>query len=283
MRAYEAPGKLNLSLHVYPPAASGRHPLDSVVQTIEWCDRLEVDTGEPPDHLEVSGLDVPIEENLILTSLRQARSVFDVPPLRITLEKSVPVAAGLGGGSSDAAAALLAAADIGGSPGDLSVIGATVGADVPLFLTGGTVRMTGFGEEVESLPPLSGFAVAVAQPDFGMDTAEVYGRWDLMEGPEGESVPEHLLPPLLRGLMPMRNDLLPAAIDIEPALGDFMADLRSAWATAVCMTGSGSACFGYFATVDEAEDASSAVAELCAVARGVELREYGVTRVRVGE
>ncbi len=279
MMTYEAPGKLNLSLHVSPPVGGGRHPLDSIVQTIDWCDRIEVATDEPPDSLEVRGLAVPTDDNLILTALRQARSVFDVPPLRIVLNKDLPIAAGLGGGSSDAAAVLLAAAEIAGGSPDVRAIGERVGSDVPLFLTGGTVRMTGFGEEVEPIPSLTGFAVAVAQPNFGLDTGEVYGRWDQLEGPEGEAVPEHLLPPVLRGGMPMRNDLLPAALDIEPVLGDFMADLRSVWGTAVCMTGSGSACFGYFATVDEARDAASGVGEMCAVARGVDLRDRGVTRV----
>ena len=76
----------------------------------------------------------------------------------------------------------------------------------------------------------------------------------------------------------MRNDLLPAALDLEPRLGDFMADVASVWGTPVCLTGSGSACFGYFATVAEATDAADAVAHLTRVARGVELRDHGVAR-----
>ena len=278
MSSYEAPGKLNLSLHVAPPA-NGRHPLESIVQTIGWCDRLEVSSGEPPDSLEVIGLSVEAEENLVIKALREARSEFEVPPVQAVLEKNLPIGAGLGGGSSDAAAALLAARDLAGFRGDLSPIGARVGADVPLFLVGGTMRMTGFGEEIERLGRLGGFAVAVAQPEFALGTADVYARWDRLEGPLGEEVPEEHLPPALRDGMPMRNDLLPAALDIEPLLGDFMADLREIWGTAVCLTGSGSACFGYFTTVDEADDAAAAVSSLCAAARGVELRDVGVTRL----
>lgn len=279
MRSYEAPAKLNLSLHVFPPVAGGRHPLDSIVQTIEWCDRLDVAVGEPPDSLEVKGRDVEAEENLVLTAVREARSELELPPLEIVLEKHLPIAAGLGGGSSDAAAALLAAGDLVGSQPGLSSIAARVGADVPLFLTGGTLCMTGFGEEIEVLRALTGFAVAVVQPDFGLVTGEVYARWDELEGPLGEPLPEQYLPPRLRDGMPMRNDLLPAALDLEPRLGDFMADVRAAWETAVCLTGSGSACFGYFASVDEAGDAAASVEPMCAVARGVGLRDRGVSRV----
>ena len=279
MRRYEAPGKLNLSLHVAPPADGGLHPLESIVQTIEWCDHLDVTHGEPSDSLEVTGLQFEGGENLVLRALREARSIFDVPPLALLLDKDLPIGAGLGGGSSDAAATLLAARDVAGFRGDLSSIGERVGADVPLFLTGGTVRMSGFGEEIEVLDHLSGFAVAVAQPDFALSTGDVYARWDQLEGPAGEPVPEGSLPPDLRDGMPMRNDLLPAALDLEPHLGDFMADLRAVWGTAVCLTGSGSACFGYFATIDEADDAAAAVSSLCAVARGVDLRDRGAARL----
>jgi 4-diphosphocytidyl-2C-methyl-D-erythritol kinase len=76
--------------------------------------------------------------------------------------------------------------------------------------------------------------------------------------------------------MPLRNDLLPAAVSLDPRLGDFMADLRAAWGTGVCLTGSGSACFGYFPDLDEATDAASMVESTCAVSRGVDLRSRGV-------
>ena len=79
--------------------------------------------------------------------------------------------------------------------------------------------------------------------------------------------------------MPMRNDLVPAALEIEPRFGDFMADLRDLWSVAVCMTGSGSACFGYFGSLEEAEDAAGAVEHLTSDGRGVELRPRGVAEV----
>ncbi|HUG32378.1 MAG TPA: hypothetical protein VMM14_05745 [Acidimicrobiia bacterium] len=276
MTRYEAPAKLNLSLLVHPPRPDGYHPLESLVQTIEWCDVLVAEPGEEgSDRLESD-----IEDNLVERALAELRATIEVPPLALRLVKEIPMAAGLGGGSSDAAAALRAGADRARhEPPDMVAIAARVGADVPLFLTGGTLLMSGTGEEIEPVRPFDDFAVAVVLPEFGLETREVYHRWDRLEGPEGDAVPDDRLPPSLRTGMPMRNDLLPAALDLEPRLGDFMVDVAATWGTAVCLTGSGSACFGYFATLDEAADAARAVADLVGEARGVELRPHGVARL----
>lgn len=275
MIAYEAPAKLNLSLLVRPPRDDGYHPLESLVQTVEWCDLLEVELGEEGRDSLVSDID----DNLVERSLGELRKIVAVPPLALILSKKIPLEAGLGGGSSDAAAALVAAADVTGlSRSSLPEVASRVGSDVPLFLAGGTLMMRGRGEEIEPLQSLDDFAVAVVVPQFGLGAAEVYQRWDDMEGPEGPPVADQLLPPSLRSGMPMRNDLLPAALDLEPRLGDFMADLGSVWGTAVSLTGSGSACFGYFATVDEAKDAAASVSDLTGAARGVALRDRGVAR-----
>lgn len=253
--------------------------MESIVQTIGWVDGLSVSTGEGSDSLEVRGADLDADDNLVLKAVAAVRREIDVPPLTVVLDKRLPIAAGLGGGSSDAAAALLAARDAARSSIRLDDIAPTIGADVKLFLTGGSAHMAGFGEEIERMQPLQGFAVAVVVPAFGLDTADVYGRWDEMEGPAGDPVLDELLPPALRDGMPMRNDLLPAALALEPRLGDFMADVRAVWGNPVCMTGSGSGCFGYFAAVDEAREAADAVADLCSAALGIPLRDHGVAHV----
>lgn len=274
MTVYEAPAKLNLSLLVSPPRPDGYHPLDSLVQTIEWCDRLRVEPGEGRDDL---GSD--IEDNLVEKALRALRNVAEVPPLAMELDKQIPVAAGLGGGSADAAAALVAGAEAGRIPrSGLHEVASRVGADVAFFLDGGTVMMSGVGYELEAVRPADGFAVAVVVPNFGLLTKDVYARWDELEGPAGDAVPDDELPPSLRGRMPMRNDLLPAALDLEPLLGDFMGDVAALWGSTVCLTGSGSACFGYFSSLDEATDAASAVAHLARESRGVALRDRGVDK-----
>lgn len=280
MTTYEAPAKLNLSLLVSSPRSDGLHPLESLVQTIAWCDRLSVEEGEGEDTLEIAGAEIDADENLVLKALEAARTRGFVPPLALSLEKHLPVAAGLGGGSSDAAAVLQAAIDMGILSGSLAIeVAPEVGADVALFLTGGSLLMTGAGETVAAVEPLEGFSMAIAVPGFGLVTADVYKRWDDIGGPRGEAVVAAGLPPQLRDGMPMRNDLLPAALDIEPRLGDFIADLRQTWGTAVSMTGSGSACFGYFESTAEAEDAASSAADLCDVSVGVGLRSHGVAPV----
>jgi 4-diphosphocytidyl-2C-methyl-D-erythritol kinase len=127
-------------------------------------------------------------------------------------------------------------------------------------------------------PPLSGFAVAVAVPPFEMSTVEVYHRWDLLEGPSGESIGSRHLPPGLRDGMPVRNDLTPAAIDIEPGFADFMAELRAHWGGSVMMTGSGSGCFAFFTDLEEASDAAASVSSMCRGSTGASLRANGVCR-----
>lgn len=274
---YEAPAKVNLSLHVRPLRADGLHPLESLVQTIDWCDVLEVAEGDNEDVLNISGdISVDSKDNLVLRALGEIRTQGDVPPLSLKLEKVIPVGAGLGGGSSDAAACLVAAQDAGHLPPDAAAkVAPLVGADVTLFLTGGTLMMSGVGDQIVPVEALRELALAVVVPDFEMSTGDVYRRWDKMGGPVGPLARNSALPPRLRNGMPLRNDLLPAALNLEPRLGDFISDLRRLWGVPVFMTGSGSACFGYFSSVEEATEAASEFS----VGRGAALRDTGVAAV----
>ncbi len=272
---WEAPAKINLSLLVRPPDASGNHPIRSLVQTIEWCDELELHSSDD-DHLQVEGADLPTGQgNLVwkgVDALGERR-----PRLHMVLRKSIPVGAGLGGGSSDAAAAISA---VGGllslEHGQLSDAAAATGADVPFFLTGGTAWIEGYGERVGPVSALGGFAVAVVVPPFELSTAEVYRRWDALGGPEGPTVAGSSVPPALRTEGPIRNDLTPAAISLRPELGDWIAELTSAWGRSAMMSGSGSALFGLFGDRDEAAEAARVRPSRAAV--GADLRSAGVTR-----
>ena len=276
MTVYESPAKLNLALHVESPRADGLHPLQSLVQTIDWLDLLEVEESDD-DNLVIDGADIDPEDNLVTRSLKAIRKRGFVPPLDIRLDKQIPIGAGLGGGSSNAAATLLAAAETGRIPRSVAEdVAPSIGADVPLFLIGGTLLVGGIGDQMESAQPLSEFAVAVAVPAFELSTVEVYRRWDEMEGPEGEPIASRLLPPGLRDGMPIRNDLTPAAFEMEPTMADFMADLRMRWGGPVLMTGSGSGCFGFFPDPDEAIDAARSVEDLCRASEGARLRPNGV-------
>ncbi len=276
MTVYESPAKLNLSLIVGPPRPDGFHPLESLVQTVDWLDRLEVEEAEE-DAVVITGAEIDPEDNLVTRAVRAMRSTLDFPPLAVTLDKSIPHGAGLGGGSSNAAAALLAVTRFARAAESVARdLAPSLGSDVPLFLIGGSLLMGGRGEQLETLPPLTGFAVAIVVPPFEMSTVEVYRRWDQLEGPVGEVIDTRRLPPPLRDGMPIRNDLTPAAVSLRPELADFMADLRSAWGSPVAMTGSGSACFSFFPDLDEATSASQSTPPSCRASVGVGLRDIGV-------
>lgn len=280
MSEWIAPAKVNLSLELMSATGSGMHPLRSLVQTVEWVDRLRIEAGDE-DVLTVEGPDTgDHDDNLIWKAIRLLVEPDKRPLLDIRLDKEIPVAAGLGGGSSDAAAALVAVADLLRLDVARCVeVAPGVGSDVSLFLTGGTAWMGGFGESIEALPSLTGFAVGLVVPPFELDTARVYERWDRLDGPTGSALDGRRLPPALRGYGPLRNDLMPAALSLEPQLGDWVADLTDDWERPVVMSGSGPTLFSYFADHDEA---ASAVAEIAATSRGshaAELRRIGVEKV----
>ena len=274
---WEAPAKLNLSLELREMDRSGYHPLRSLCQTIEHVDLLTIDTGED-ERLVIVGDDIPDgEDNLVWRAVRCLVGRPDRPRLDMHLEKRIPAAAGLGGGSSDAAAALLGTAQLyGRSSEDVRGCAPEVGADVAFFLDGGSVWMEGYGEVLTAIEPLHGFCVAVAVPAIEIPTPAAYERWDRLEAPVGPEFGGRGLPPVLRQCGPLRNDLTPAAYSLEPELADWSVDLAERWGRQVAMTGSGSAHFGFFTDLDEAAAACAAVPESRA-AFAARLRDTGVT------
>ena len=255
----EAFAKVNLSLLLRARDASGRHPLRSLVQSVDWADRLAL-KGAEADSFVVTGLPAPADEsNLAWRALEAVRAA--VPrraPVALALDKRIPIAAGLGGGSADAAATLALGSDRFGLPAaERAALAPGLGADVPFCLAGGTARMEGYGERVTSLPPLAGFWLAVVVPPFAISTGAAYARWDALEGPQGPAVEGRDLPPQLRAYEPLRNDLVPAARALAPALGDWVADLQRRWGRAVLMSGSGPSLFAFFPTASEAEGAAA--------------------------
>ena len=257
----EAFAKLNLSLRVRPRDRSGLHPLHSLMQSIEWPDLLTLEEADD-DAFSVRGLAVPDDEsNLAWRALEAVRAVAPRPgPAGLSLEKCIPVSAGLGGGSADAAAVLgLAAARYGLPREERDALAPGLGADVPFCLVGGTCLVEEHGERLTGLPPLGGFVLAVVVPPFAVPTEAAYRRWDDLGGPEGPPVPLRDLPVALRAGEPPVNDLLPAALSLVPELGDWVADLGRAWGQAVLMSGSGPALFAFFPTAAEAADAAAVV------------------------
>ena len=253
-----APAKLNLSLEVRSRDASGLHPVRGLTQSIGWHDILTMEESDA-DRLSIHGADLPCGEgNLVWKAVEVLRQRSgDHPRVDFSLWKRIPVAAGLGGGSSDAAAALLLYGDlIGADPAELDRPAAVVGADVTFCLYGGLRWIEGYGERVgQAIGERADFFVVVAVPPFQLETGRVYAAWDRMAGPRGPEGSGYDLPPAIRVHGRMSNDLYPAAVACEPVLDDWRAELADRWDRRVLMSGSGPALFGFFPDEGEAQEA----------------------------
>lgn len=259
-----AHAKVNLDLRVLGVRQDAYHELRTVFQTIELHDTLVCASRPGPFLLKCRAAGVPLDaENLIWkaaaalwTALGRAGDVRDTS---VTIDKKIPVQAGLGGGSADAAAALAALARLwGGAPLTLlREVGATVGADVPFFLAGGTALGLGRGEEIYPLVDLPQHWVVLVRPPFGVSTAEAYAWYDEDRAAGLREVRElQLLPvPWPSRAAQMINDLEPPVLRRHPEIGTLKALLKEAGAVAAAMSGSGSAVFGLFRSRAAAERA----------------------------
>ncbi len=260
--------KLNLSLLVGAIQRDGYHPVDSLIQTIDLADRVTVDPLSTSEVVARNSLGIPASEDLGAAAARavlaEAGSSMGV---RVSIDKIIPVGAGLGGGSSDAAAVLVATNSLLDTPlpsQDLHRLGASLGADVPLFLTGGLLRATGRGETIHPSASIRSETFVVIAPRVHCNTALVYRRFDEMPSCRSD-VPSNSLPELAR------NDLEPAAHDLYPDLIPIAAATRSmvseAGALFAGMSGSGSSYFAAFRTAEQARQARSSLAALLPDAR----------------
>jgi len=260
--------KVNLSLHVAAREANGLHRIDGIFQSISWVDHLEAAVA-PEDSLRSAGGGEVIAgwDNLAWRALTAVRGLAGVERgIELVLGKAIPAAAGLGGGSADAAAALAIGGHLFGVDRDpLFDLSAELGSDVPFCFTGGTAGVSGTGEELQPLADAAGFAVAVVVPPIELATGAVYARWDQLGEPRGEAPPDAALPPALRGDRTLANDLLPAALSVNPVLGDWRSELAVRWGRPVLLTGSGPTLFAFF--IDEAE-AAAAIEDTPPGARG---------------
>ncbi len=265
--AAEAFAKVNLGLVVSGLGSDGFHPLISLAQSISWSDGLTL-AGSEDDAFSAEGMEGS-DDNLAWRALQAVRSeAGSRRSVAMSLDKRIAVAAGLGGGSADAAAALGLAAHLYGLPVDrLPALGLELGADIPFCLTGGLAVLEGRGERVTQQPMVGGYALGIVVPGFELSTPDVYRRWDQLGEPAGAALPQSALPPGLREYDPLRNDLQPAAEALVPELADWRSELAGRWGRPVAMSGSGPALFGFFLDEDEARDA---IADCPAGARAVQ-------------
>ena len=252
-----APAKVNLSLRVGRRDASGMHPIHSLAQSVGWYDRVVLSAADE-DGFEVIGSDELAAEdgNLVWRAVETARHTSGHHlPVHARLEKRLPVAAGLGGGSSDAAAALLAFGELAGVAIDAVALGSALGSDVPFCLSGGLQWMDGYGAELAPVANGVDFWLCLVVPPFRLSTPAVYRAWDDLSEPEGPTLAERAIPPQLRGYGPFANDLYPAARHLNGEIDDWMTDLGQRWDRPVAMSGSGPTLFAFFGDADEAAEA----------------------------
>lgn len=257
-----APAKVNLRLEVLGLREDGYHELRTWIYPIGLWDEIVLERIRKGLKLRCDHPEVP-EDDLCL---KAARLFFEQTGIRggvrVTLVKGIPVGAGLGGGSSDAAAVLKGLCALWGLdlPEErLMAMGQEIGSDVPFFLRGRPALVAGRGERIlQELPPL-GLPLVILFPGRGLSTAEVYRRFDLsLTKPRGENKIIKDFPPRdWKGFV--WNDLEPVAKEMMPEIGEMEEALLRAGAKAAGMTGSGSAVFGVFGTEEEARVALRAL------------------------
>lgn len=245
-----APAKINLALHVRRRRDDGYHKLETLFAFCRDGDVVTVERA-PATTLALTGPFAAVlagesrEDNLVVRAVRAFQARFGVgDDYAITLDKHLPVASGIGGGSADAAATLRALARLHGiavDHADLFAIAGELGADVPACLLGETSRGEGKGDALQRLAPLGDRPVLLVNPGVGVSTAAVFARWDGVDrGALGQGE-------VLMVAMAGRNDLEPPARAIAPAIDAVLALLAAAPGAVISrMSGSGATCFAIF-------------------------------------
>lgn len=270
-----APAKVNLGLRITARRADGYHELESLFAPLDLADDVELEAEAAPGRrvrLELRGAAQGIPSDGRNLAVRAAQGFLEAAALeaevRIRLTKQTPAAAGLGGGSSDAAAVLraLAARFPDALAADaLAKLALGLGADVPFFLDPRPTLVRGIGERLEPVAGLPALALVLVNPGVALSTAEVYAAYDALQPkPSGGGLPDPrpiLADPggageALAALL--ANDLEGAAVRLCPAIGRLREHLRALGALGVALSGSGATVFGVFEDAGRARAAATA-------------------------
>jgi len=240
-----SPAKINLFLRVLDKRSDGYHEVASLMQAIDLSDRLAFRLSDK-DTLICNAPHFPLDEkNLILKAANLFRKKTGKKfGLHVEVEKRIPMEAGLGGGSSNAATTLWALNQLHQFPvmtEELQTWSSELGSDVPFFFSKGTAYCTGRGERVLEVEPLTSFLFWVVKPEFGLSTAEVYKRYQPYQSEMWQ--PERILESFKAGNPKYFNDLETPAFSCMPTLQTFKASLMEQGFSQVLMSGSGSSFF----------------------------------------
>jgi 4-diphosphocytidyl-2-C-methyl-D-erythritol kinase len=256
-----APGKVNLCLFLGPVRGDGRHEVVTLLESVSLADQIEVTLASADAVVcaGVSGL------NIVSQTLEGLRARgWDAPPVRVVIDKRIPVAGGMGGGSADAAAMLRLARSLAPVPADVAdELAAALGADVPSQLRPGLFLGTGAGEIVERREPLAEHAFVIVPQKFGLSAPDVYREADRLGLPRDATDLAGRLRAVRAGGMPeLVNDLEPAALSLRPEIGRALEAVRAAGAEHAMVSGSGPTVFGVFFGTDAATRAADAAERL---------------------
>ncbi len=260
-----APAKVNLALHVTGRRADGYHLLDTLVVHGGWSDTVSATRATRDGAIASLTIDGPHaaglsagDDNLVLRAARllaeeAARLGRPIFPVDLRLEKHLPVASGVGGGSSDAAATLrlldrLWGLDLGRER--LAALSLPLGADLPMCVIGAPLRARGIGDEIAPIASLPPFRLELANPGVPVSTPAVFKTLGCRENPSLPPLPDRFadVTALVAWLAATRNDLEGAAITIAPAIAETLAEMRARPGCLFArMSGSGATCFGIFA------------------------------------
>jgi 4-diphosphocytidyl-2-C-methyl-D-erythritol kinase len=255
-----APAKINLFLRVLRKRADGYHDIVSLMQKITLYDELIFSPRSQGVVLNCPGTNLPTNDNNLV--IRAVKAIFDYcdyqSGMEITLVKKIPLTAGLGGGSSDAATTLIALNQICSlklKKDELIKLGAKIGADVPFFVFGNNALASGVGDQLESLQTLPKLNLVLIKPQFELSTKMVYENLNLRltRGKNNYSIPRFLkMGDIIREL---HNDLESVSLEMHPELADLKKMLLRHGALGALMSGSGPTVFGIFRNGKEAKQA----------------------------
>lgn len=265
----KALAKINLGLDVLGKREDGYHEVRMVMQTIHLYDRVEIKkTRSPHIHVETNLYYLPVnEDNLVYRAAKLMKDEFQIKEgVRIVLQKFIPVAAGLAGGSSDAAAVLVGMNrifNLGLKQNKLMELGLKIGADVPFCIMRGTALAEGIGEKLTALPPMPKCPVLIAKPAISVSTKAVYEGlklYDGMEHPDIDGVMEGIQQKDLKGVAShMGNILETVTIPLYPVIEDIKKLMLENGALNAMMSGSGPTVFGLFPNEKEIRRAYEAL------------------------
>ncbi|MGP4077937.1 4-(cytidine 5'-diphospho)-2-C-methyl-D-erythritol kinase [Halobacillus sp. K22] len=273
MQIFEkAPAKINLSLDVLHKREDGFHEVEMVMTTVDLADRIELNTLEGGSiRVESESRFVPNDErNLAYRAAKLMKDHYSVKQgVRIFIEKNIPVAAGLAGGSSDAAAVLRGVNRLWGlnkSLDELAVLGAEIGSDVSFCVYGGTAHATGRGEKVTPLPAPPPCWVVLAKPPLGVSTQTVYQNLNLADAhhPNTNAMIEALMDYDFEAICAqVGNTLEGVTLNLHREVGQIKEQMRQAGADAVLMSGSGPTVFSLVDTDARAQRIYNSLKGFC--------------------